>query len=315
MSLGIVFGLLTTLCWCFSALAFEAAGKRIGSIAVNVYRLIIAFACLSLVGLITRGHPLPTDATAEHWTWLIASGFVGFFLGDLASFRALVLIGARLSAVVTCTAPIFTLAAEFVLLPESRLTAPEVLGIATTLAGVLWVVSERRTPTATTNDSTANNTTVPTPTQPPALITTGLVLAFIGAACQGIGAVLTKTAFATTTYSAFATGQIRILAALPFFLLLVILTGRTRQTALALNHKSGMLFTTLGAVGGPFLGVTFFTLSLQHGSATITQTLVSLVPILMIPLAIAFKHERITPRAVLGTLIAVSGVFLLVNAD
>jgi drug/metabolite transporter (DMT)-like permease len=308
MSLGIVFGLLTTLCWCFSALAFEAAGKRIGSIAVNVYRLIIAFACLSLVGLITRGQPLPTDATAEHWTWLIASGFVGFFLGDLASFRALVLIGARLSAVVTCTAPIFTLAAEFILLPDSRLTAPEVLGIATTLAGVIWVVSERRT-------NTAPITTVPTPSQPPAPITTGLLLAFIGAACQGIGAVLTKTAFTTTTYSAFSTGQIRILAALPFFLLLVILTGRTRQTALALNHKSGMLFTTLGAIGGPFLGVTFFTLSLQHGSATITQTLVSLVPILMIPLAIAFKHERITPRAVLGTLIAVSGVFLLVNAD
>lgn len=303
MSLGVVFGLLTTLCWCFSALAFEAAGKRIGSIAVNVYRLVIAFFCLALVGLITRGRPLPNDATAEHWTWLLASGFVGFFLGDLAGFRALILIGARISAVVTCTAPIFTLTAEFLLLPESRLTAPEVLGVAITLAGVFWVVSERRTITG----STPEHQSVP--------IKTGLLLALIAAGCQGMGAVLTKTAFATTTYSAFATGQIRILASLPFFLLLVILTGRTRQTALALNHKSGMLFTTLGAIGGPFLGVTFFTLSLQHGSATITQTLVSLVPILMIPLAIAFKHERITRRAVLGTLIAVFGVFLLVNAD
>lgn len=302
MSLAIVFGLLTTVCWCLSSLAFEAAGRRIGSLAVNVYRLVIAFLCLAAVGWAVRGQPLPMDAAPEHWRWLLASGFVGFFLGDLASFRALVLVGARVSAVVVCTAPIFTLVAELLMIPTSRLSVVEVIGMAVTLAGVAWVVSEKPTKAGAADGVIA-------------ISSYGLILALLGAVCQGIGAVLTKKAFVQADYSAFSTGQIRIMAALPFFVAVVMVGGRGKQTVLALKDLCGMGWTTLGAIGGPFLGVTFFTLSLQHGSPTITQTLVSLVPILMIPLAIVFRRERVSLRSVIGTVIAVGGVFVLVNAS
>lgn len=324
-SLGLIFGLGTAVLWCFSSLAFEEAGKRIGSLQVNVFRLVVAFTLLSAVGFFTRGQALPTDATAHQWKWLLASGFVGFFLGDLASFRALVLVGSRVCALVTCTAPIFALAAEMVLLKDSPFSLSQCVGIAVTLAGVAWVVVEKNQkplPVSAQTIQPDSHTTVLD--YAPAQTTTlshyklqswGLVLAFIGAACQGVGAVLTKNAFSVMPYDAFSTGQIRIMASLPFFVLFVMIAGKMRDTAAAIRNPVGLLYAGLGALGGPFLGVTLFTLSLQHVPPTVTQTLVSLVPIMMLPIAYFFRREHITWRALAGTLVAVAGVYLLVNAD
>ena len=46
-------------------MAFESAGKRIGSLAVNLIRLILALGFLSLYCWIIRGRALPTDADAH----------------------------------------------------------------------------------------------------------------------------------------------------------------------------------------------------------------------------------------------------------
>ena len=76
-----------------------------------------------------------------------------------------------------------------------------------------------------------------------------------------------------------------------------------------------MAYMTLGAFGGPFLGVTLFTISLQYVSPSVTQTMVSLVPILMIPVVVLTGKETVSPRALLGTLTAVAGVFLLIHGS
>lgn len=302
--LGILYGLATAVCWTFSSLAFEAAGKRAGSIPVNLIRLVLAFVFLCIATTVTRGLPLPTDATPHQWTWLLASGFVGFFLGDITLFRAFVLIGARLCALITCTAPIFALIAEAILLKKFHFSILPIVGILVTLAGVVWVVAERR--------PLAANTPQPSP---PNLRSQGILLAFLGAAGQGIGAVLTSRAFEPGNYNAFATGQVRMLAGIPLFILVVVLAGRTKDTLAALKNAPAMAYMTLGAFGGPFLGVTLFTISLQYVSPSVTQTMVSLVPILMIPVVVLTGKETVSPRALLGTLTAVAGVFLLIHGS
>lgn len=316
VTLGIFFGLATAVCWCFSSLAFEAAGKRAGSIPVNVIRLVLAFIFLTIATTITRGLPLPTDATRHQWTWLLASGVVGFFIGDITLFRAFVLIGARTCALITCTAPIFALIAEAVFLRKFRFSMLPIVGILVTLVGVAWVISERRPKEAVAPQADPTSAPKPVGGVPGGWLSTrsaGIVLAFLGAAGQGVGAVLTSRAFEPGNFNALATGQIRMLAGIPLFFLFVVLTGRVKDTLAALRNPPAMAFIALGAFGGPFLGVTFFTTSLQYVPPSVTQTLVSLVPIMMIPVVVLSGKEKVSPRAILGTITAVAGVFLLIH--
>src|SRR5512137_2628270 len=89
--------LLTAMFWTITALAFEAASRRIGSMPVNLLRLVVGFAFLSLFVFFYRGSLLPLHATPHAWLWLSLSGLVGFVFGDLCLFQAFVVIGARIS--------------------------------------------------------------------------------------------------------------------------------------------------------------------------------------------------------------------------
>ena len=64
--------LTTAVFWMSSALAFEGAGKRIGSLSLNVIRLAMALVVLAPLAWALTGHTLPV-ASADQWTWLAAS--------------------------------------------------------------------------------------------------------------------------------------------------------------------------------------------------------------------------------------------------
>ena len=56
---GELLALGTAFCWTASALNFEAAGRRVGSLPVNFIRLVLAFVMLCVYCAISR--PIPPD--------------------------------------------------------------------------------------------------------------------------------------------------------------------------------------------------------------------------------------------------------------
>src|SRR5687768_18567712 len=102
--------------WACTALAIESAARRIGSLSVNLIRLVFALAFLSLAGVAMRGLPFPSDATPHNWLWLTASGLVGFTFGDLCLYRAYLVLGPRLSSVMMALVPPITALIGWVLL-------------------------------------------------------------------------------------------------------------------------------------------------------------------------------------------------------
>ena len=67
---------------------------------------------------------------------------------------------------------------------------------------------------------------------------------------------------------------------------------------------------SLGSFFGPFLGVSFSLVAVQHTSAGIAATLMSIVPVLIIlPSVILFK-QKVTLREIVGAVISVAGVSL-----
>ncbi|HJL49113.1 MAG TPA: EamA family transporter, partial [Polyangiaceae bacterium LLY-WYZ-15_(1-7)] len=91
--IGELAALATAFCWVGSALFFAAAGERVGSLVVNLVRLVFAIVFLAALTTLTRGQPLPLDASAHAWAWLALSGLVGFAFGDLCLFRAFIDLG------------------------------------------------------------------------------------------------------------------------------------------------------------------------------------------------------------------------------
>jgi drug/metabolite transporter (DMT)-like permease len=132
--LGEAAAVTTSTLWTGNSILFTSAGKRIGAIAVNAIRIVIAVALLSVTHIIFFGTIVP-DANNAQWFWLGLSGIVGLGIGDFALFSAFILIGPRKSLLLMSIAPIVSVIFSYLLLEE--VLGPWVLlGIGVTLVGI-----------------------------------------------------------------------------------------------------------------------------------------------------------------------------------
>lgn len=291
--IGELAALGTAVCWTVTSMAFEAAGKRVGSLAVNLIRLFMAFALLSCFCYLTRGRALPLDASVHAWGWLALSGLIGFTVGDLCLFRAFVLVGSRISMLLMALVPPFAAIIGWIMLGES-LAPSDLLGMALTVGGVVWVVQER--PKVKTDASSRDRKM-------------GMLLGALGAFGQAAGLVLSKVGMGD--YNPFAATQIRVLAGIVGFSLLFVFIGWWPKVFSALKNKRAMGFTALGGVFGPFLGVSLSLLAVQYTEAGVAATLMALVPVFIIVPAILIKKEKVSYRAMQGSVVAVAGAAVL----
>jgi drug/metabolite transporter (DMT)-like permease len=282
-----------------SSLAFTAAGRRIGSLSLNLIRLVLAIGFLTPFCWLRRGLPLPTDAGGEAWAWLSLSGVVGFVLGDLCLFRAFVTIGPRLSTLIMALVPPIAAALGWWWLGE-RLGRLDLLGMAVTLGGVVWVVLERRP-----GDRARDAGSSAGARAPPG----GLALALLGAVGQAVGLVLSKVGM--KQYDPFAATQIRIFAGIACYALLFVAIRWWGRVIQGVRDRRGMVFATIGAMAGPFLGVSLSLVAVQRTETGVAATLMATTPVLIIPAIMVIHRERVSARAALGAAIAVGGVAVL----
>ncbi len=313
LNVGALAALGTASAWTVTAIVFEYAGKRVGALVLNLLRLALGCLFLGIYGLLVRGLFFPIDAAIASWAWLGVSGFVGFVIGDLFLIQAYIEIGARLSVVVYATAPIFTAILGLAVFGE-RLGLRGLGGMALTLVGIAIAVlsrnSEHRGVQGAASFWSSGRLR-------------GALLAVGGAVGQAGGLILAKLGATTNrtngdpgiaSMNPFAGTQIRVIAGLVGFAIVITATGSWRGVARGLKDMKAMAGLGIGAFFGPFLGVSLSLLAVQSGNTGVASAIMSIVPVLIIaPSAIFFK-ERVTLREVLGSAVAVAGVFLLFTA-
>jgi drug/metabolite transporter (DMT)-like permease len=303
--LGHLAALGTAVCWAFSALAFTASGRRIGVLPLNLIRLVMAFGFLSLAAWALRGLPLPVDASPRAWGWLGLSGLIGFVFGDLCLFRAYVLIGPRISSLMMSLAPLLTALIGWLVLGET-LTGRDALAMVLIVSGIGMAVLERSpTPTPAPAPELAAVTAAPG-ARPSAA---GLALGFCGALGQAGGLVLSKLGLGG--YDAVAATQVRVVAAVAGYALLLLVLRRWRRVGEALRDRPALGFAAVGAFFGPFLGVSLSLFAVRHVVAGVAASIMAMQPVLVIPLVMLLHGERVRIGGVAGTLVAVAGVALL----
>lgn len=281
---GEIASLLTAVCWTFSAIYFEKTGRRVGSLSVNIIRIFLGVIFLGITTLFTRGMFFPIDATPYNWFWLGISGIVGFFLGDLFLFKSYTIIGSRTSQLVMSLAPMITAVIGWFFLSE-YLTPKSIAGIVVSVTGIMIAVAGKKL-----------RLDVPVK---------GFLYAIGGALGQAVGLILSKKGMGD--YDAIAATQIRAIFGFAAFALLVTFMRRWRKVILATGERKSMSAITIGAMFGPFIGVSLSLFAVKHTETGIASALMALTPIfIIIPSAIMFK-EKITARQVTGAVISIIG--------
>ncbi len=284
--------LLTAFFWTVTSLAFESASHKIGTIAVNILRLVIGLVFLSIYALIRRGLILPTDASFENWIWLVLSGLIGFVFGDLFLFKSYIVIGSRFSMLIMTLVPPMTAFFSFMIIGE-RLTLMHGIGMTLTLCGISMAIFGRSGKGEKLSLKLAPK---------------GILYALGGAVGQALGLVLSKLGM--KDYDPFAATQIRIIAGIFGYTALVTILLRWGNVHRALKNREGMALTTLGAFFGPFLGVSFSLIAVKYTEAGIASTIMSLVPVFIILPAVLIYKEKVTLSELAGALVSVGGVAL-----
>jgi drug/metabolite transporter (DMT)-like permease len=284
--------LAVALFWTVTALAFESASRKIGSLNVNILRLILALVFISIFTFFSRGHFLPSDASGHNWIWLALSGIIGLVLGDYFLFRSYTLIGSRFAQLIMTLAPPLSAVFAYFILSES-LKLIQIAGMAIVIIGIAIAIFNKPVKGEWLSIK---------------LSARGLVFAFIGALGQALGIVLSK--YGMDSYDPFASTEIRIIAGVAGYSIIITLLRKWRQVGLSLSNLPAMKVLTLGSFFGPFLGISFSLLAIKYTEAGIASTIMSISPVLILAPSFWINKEKITTVEIAGAVLSVAGVGL-----
>jgi drug/metabolite transporter (DMT)-like permease len=305
--LGGVTGLTTALLWAFSGIAWGIASQRVHSLSVAAIRIVLAGAMVVPIHWIAFGRPWPTNLEWEPLLFLVGSGFMGMAAGDVFYFRGIAILGPRLAMLLSALAPILTTAVAWFAAKET-LSVRSIAGILLNVAGVAWVVSEPQGANAWRGER--------------GHFRKGVLFLLISVAFASVSSVLARQGMMPSRRF-FGEGPvpppsdplqatlIRIAVASVATWAFLPLVGKVRPTIKAMADRKAMLVILVGTIVGPLVGVWTSMSTFKYLPSGIASSLINTSPIFMIPLTSLAFGEKHSFRSLLGTVLAMAGMFLL----
>ena len=291
---GEIAGIATSLFYALNAVFITNAAQKVGSVISNRMRVFFALLYLIILNWVMFQQPLPFDAGSNRWTWLSLSGIIGLAFGDAFLFQSYLSIGPRLGMLLLSLSPIAGALEAWVFFGET-LRVGQIIGIALTLGGIIWVILEQG------NGKTQISRH--------ALI--GILFGILSAVFQATGYVFSKQGM-IGDFSPFQGNAIRMLAAALALGLMVILQKEVKKDIETLKaNPSAIKNLAIAALIGPVLGVSSSLLAVQHAKVGVASTLTSLSPIFMLPVSHFIFKEKLGWQAIAGTFLAMAGVAIL----
>ncbi|OIR18605.1 EamA-like transporter family protein [mine drainage metagenome] len=290
---------LTLIFFAVTAVFAGRSALLLGPVPANLARLVVAALVLGSWVAFQGGAAAGPSVAA----WLFLSGVAGFGLGGLAMFQALPRLGASLSMLIVQCLTVWVAAGGEAAWLGTRLGAGQwalaaltVLGVAIGLMPSSW------------------------PSLEPRAWRTGVAWALVSALGQGLGAVISRKAYAV----AHLAGRIpdpgeaawlRVLGGLGVAAAALVWCAARRRRETDTPADGGLRrawpWVAANALTGPVLGVACYQWALSSTPAGLVQPVVSASPLLTIPFALWLEGRRPKPRYYAGAVVAVAGVVLL----
>lgn len=293
---GEIFALITSFLWAGTAVVFSEASKLVGSHFVNVTRLLLAVIFLSITIFLFGLHK-GIDLNFNQVFFLSLSGFVGLTLGDTFLFKALEIIGPRLSMLLMSMAPPIAAVLSFIFLGEN-ISIIGWMGIIISTSGVALVtfVDKNKNEKFTVN-------------------LFGLAMGILAALGQAGGLILAKKGLLAGDINEFLASFIRMISGFSFLFPILIFTKKIKfSTQNSLSSKA-LILIFIGSIIGPYLGITFSVYAIANANVGIASTLMSLSPIILIPISKFMYNDNISYLSISGTFLAIVGVAMIFLRD
>ncbi len=303
--IGEIISLTVAVSWTITALFAEVGSKRLGSLQMNVVRMLLSLLMLGITLWCFTGSPFPLYADGDAWFWLLMSGFVGYVLGDYCLFNSYLLIGSRFGQLFMTLAPPAAALSGWLILGET-LSLKALLGMLVTLTGIGVSVL---------NKGGSHGLSLKLPLK-------GVLLGIGAGLGQGVGLVLSKVGMNYYALSIpsdeqmvmdlmpFASTFIRALIGAAGFLVIMGMQKQFHTLVASARDRKGMTFAVCATVTGPFIGVSLSLMAVQYTEAGIASTIMALTPVLILWPAHFFFKQRVTFKEVIGACISVMGVSL-----
>ncbi|HPI18902.1 MAG TPA: DMT family transporter [Candidatus Kapabacteria bacterium] len=291
--IGEISALLTAALWSVSPYFFTNVILKVGAINLNIYRLVVAGILLMLTIFILN---IDYTITSQQVFLLSLSGFIGLVVGDTFLFAAYREIGPRVTILIMSLNPAIAAILAFFMLDEV-ISIIGIVGMLITLAGIALVVQERET-----GDNKLYKIT-----------RKGVFYGVMAAVGQGVGLIPAKMAFEFGDINSLVATFVRIAAASVFFIP-YFFYNKSAIPILKTSVKDMKIMgmTLLGSIVGPYLGITFSFIAIMYTKIGIASTLMSTMPIMMLPLSHFIYKEKVSIKSIIGALIAVAGVVVLI---
>ncbi|MCR4854171.1 MAG: DMT family transporter, partial [Prevotella sp.] len=304
--LGEIISLGVACSWTVAALSSEVGSRHLGVFVMNVWRMALALLFSIILLWVATGYGLPVHAGLKAWLWLLASGVVGYFFGDWCLFNSYLTIGSRMGQLFMTLAPAFSAIFAYLLLHQT-LGISSIIAIVVTLAGIAISVfdsGDDRPEAKRFSSILAHHLSLPRK---------GVLFGLGAALGQGLGLVLSKIGLDYYTagvpvaelpqmenYLPFGANLIRCVAGLVCFSAWLLLRGEGGGMRRSLSDHRGLAAMLVAVISGPFVGVGFSLMAVQHTAAGIASTLMALTPIIILLPSRWLFGQPITVRSVVG---------------
>jgi drug/metabolite transporter (DMT)-like permease len=282
----------TAFCWSGSSMAFTAASERIGSLQLNINRMILGvFFLLGTILILNLNYVVSSSQVK----FLIASGFVGFVIGDSFLFQAFRMIGARIGMLMMSLVPAISTVLAYFFLNE-EINSWGTIGIITTMFGIGMVILQKNSQAVSRYK----------------INKLGIFYGFMGALGQATGMIFAKFAFEEGPANGFVATFIRLTSAVLIYLPIAIVVRKYKNPINVYKKDiKALAFTIVGTILGPFLGVTCSLIAIANTKIGIASTIIATVPVIMLPLVRIIYKERLSWRSIIGAFLAAGGVAIL----
>lgn len=287
--LGQLAALGAAMAWTITGLFDEHFTRGIWGSTVNYLRIILGFLLVTLLSLATTGQWLELPPVLNGALWFILSGMISFAFGDTFLMMAFQTLGARITLLIFSFAPVLTAILSYILFQEA-LSPLNILGMGLTISGLLIVI--------TSKDKTGNTS----------YSKLGIRAGLLAALGQGFGVIFSKMGL--ESFPPIAGTQVRLFSAIIALTIYITIAKRWKEVAKIRTHPHAWKAVLGDAFIATLIGVSLSMVAIKNTKAAIAATLMSVMPILIIPISIWLK-ERISLKEVLGAVLSVTGIAIL----
>jgi drug/metabolite transporter (DMT)-like permease len=308
-SLGYIIAFLSMLVASFATFPFTNAAREWGSIALNHFRLLLAFVVLTLLCAILDKISLAevfSSPSAWQYIYLGSSGIIGLMIGDYFGFHSMAILGARESSIFGTLAPGAALLFGYLFLGET-LNIFGIIGVAISIGGMIWFLKG----SGTAEDKAIN-------IHEYGSIKKGIVFGILSGLCQGFHITLSKKGLLLSpALSPIHATWIRVFAATVAYFGFTFARGKLKSDVIdVINRKrKTILKATLATIFGLVLSVALVMWCVTLCKVSVAQTILSMSPIIVVPMAYVLYKQKLTMKTIMAAIVSVSGVFMLIWRD